>query len=57
MFAVTTSIVKLTLLAGGLVAALVAVWLRRPRGPRAEDLGPISEQWMADHKRGRDGGY
>jgi hypothetical protein len=57
MFAVTTSIVKLTLLAGGLVAALVTVWLRRTRGPRAEDLGPISEQWMADHKRGRDGGY
>jgi hypothetical protein len=55
MFGLHTSIVKVTLLAGGLLAALAAMYLRRPRGPRTEDLGPISEQWIAEHKRGPDG--
>ena len=55
MFGVDTPTVKAALLAGGVVAALVAMVLaRRPRRQRADDLGAISEQWIAEHKRGRD---
>jgi hypothetical protein len=55
MFDVNTPTVKITLLAGGIVAALlVFLFGRRGRGPRAGDLGPISEQWMADQKRNSD---
>jgi hypothetical protein len=58
MFGVDTATVKVTLWAGGVIVALLAlVFARRPRRPRrpsAGDLGPISEQWMAEHKRGGD---
>ena len=55
MFDVDTPTVKITLLAGGVVAALlVFLFTRRGSGPRAGDLGPISEQWMADQKRNSD---
>lgn len=32
-----------------LVAAVVAVLATRPKRPR--DLGPLSDQWLAQHRR------
>lgn len=56
MFEAYTITMKLTLFAGGgLAAALLLILIaRRSRAPRAGDVGSISEQWLADHKRNGD---
>ena len=40
----------LRFLVGGAVFAILGfLFGRRKRGPKAEDLGPISQQWINEH--------